>query len=489
MGSLRPLITITLLAGVGVFLYMKINETEPALPPGLEEWNTGGFDVGVGDPTDGLASSTAITSAPTFDAGAAPPFTASTSAPSAAASAPAGDAAPAWTPGPPAASAADAPKISASLTPSDEFSPVARTATPAADVLPAMPPLPAPSPTDSAPKPDSTVKPSDALAIGAAAGAIAAASAAGGNEAPAFTVDAPPLDAAPAPPAAAVSADAAAATTTTAAPASDALGATPITPTDPTASAPVAAAPAETAPAAKSMYASVRVAVQGALDRGELAQALLLLSDWYGDPSLTPDETKEVETLLGQLAGSVIYEGPPAHRLEQPYIVQAGETLDAIAEKYSVPTALLAKINGIANPATLEAGRELKVLRGPFSAIVDLSERKMTLMLDRRYAGQFALELDPAVTIEEGQWKVDQKLLSPAAGGLYGQPAGATGEDRSLLLANLAAPAVPAVVVRGPGQNDPVAAASAGRTVRLKGTEVNDVYDILSVGSRVTVRR
>jgi hypothetical protein len=482
VSSLRPLITITLLAGVGVFLYMKINETEPALPPGLEgDWNAGGFDVGVGGKAD--ATTSATTWPPAYEAGGAPPV--KPSAPSAAgASAPAGDAAPAWTPDPPAV---DAPQISASLTPTDDSSPVARTATPAPDVLPEMPPLPGASPSDSNTKPDSGVKPSDALVAGAAAaGAIAAANAANNDDAAEFTVDAPPL-AADAAPAAGQTAEAAAASATPAAPPSDALGAASTAPTDPTKD--VAAAPPTAPPAAKSMYASVRVAVQGALDRGELAQALLLLSDWYGDPSLTPEETQEVDTLLGQLAGSVIYEGPPAHRLEQPYIVQAGETLDAIAEKYNVPAALLAKINGIAAPATLEAGRELKVVRGPFSAVVDLSDRRLTLMLDRRYAGQFALELDPATTIEEGQWKVDQKLLSPAGGGLYAEPAAASGEDRSLLLANLAAPTAPAVVVRGPGQNDPVAAAPAGRTVRLKGTDVNDVYDILSIGSRVTVRR
>lgn len=498
MSSLRPLITITLLAGVGVFLYMKINETEPVLPAGLEEWNAGGFDVGVGDATEMNASATSpsTTWPPTYEAGAAPPFTASAPAPSAAASAaPAGDGAPPWTPGPTAA-ATDAPKISASLTPTEDSSPVARTATPPADLLPEMPPLPGASPADATTSPEAGVKTSDAVAAGAvAAGAIAAAAAASEHDVPDFTIDAPPLGGATTP-------------ATETAPPTAAAGADPTAPIDPTAAATPEAAtsdaataaappvtptptPAEaTPPAAKSMYASARVAVQGALDRGELAQALLLLSDWYGDPSLTPEESTEVDTLLGQLAGSVIYEGPPAHRLEQPYIVQAGETLDVIAEKYKVPAALLAKINGIADPANLEAGRELKVVRGPFSAVVDLSDRRMTLMLDRRYAGQFALELDPATTIEEGQWKVDQKLLSPTAGGLYGQPAAAGGgEDRSLLLANLAAPTAPAVVVRGPGQNDPLAAAPAGRTVRLKGTDVSDVYDILSVGSRVTVRR
>jgi LysM repeat protein len=168
--------------------------------------------------------------------------------------------------------------------------------------------------------------------------------------------------------------------------------------------------------------------------------------------------------------------------------VAAGETLQDIGEKYDVPWQLLAKINGIADPGALQPGQELKVLRGKFSALVDLSERTMTLMLDRRYAGKFAIELDPTTAIEEGQWKVDQKALTPAGGGVYGQAMSAS-EDRSLILANPASPGAQAAVLRGPGSSDPASPQPAGRVIRLKSGDVNEVYDILSVGSRVTIRR
>ena len=127
-------------------------------------------------------------------------------------------------------------------------------------------------------------------------------------------------------------------------------------------------------------------------------------------------------------------------------------------------------------------------MRGPFSALIDLSERRMTLMLDRRYAGRFDVDIDPAATIEEGQWKVDQKLLTPATASLYGQPAAGGGEDHSLVLANPSNPNVQAAVLRGQG-GDPLAAEPRGRVIRLKSEEVTDVYDILSVGSRITIRR
>ncbi len=427
VSSLRPLATIALLAAVGVLLYVKINSTEPKLSPELEEWSTSTLEVGGPDDFAALSgSATADAATPPAAGGAAPPFASAQLNPPTAA--PAGPTAPPWTP------AANA--TTTSTTPNIESSPVARSAA----TTPAMPEMPALPGGESDAASDATA---NALAFDAA----------------------PPI----------------AASTTTTPPAAD-ITPTPTTPTT------TATTPATTPAGGASMFAAAQVAVEGALDRGELAQALTMLSEWYGDPSLTPAESKWVNDLLAQLAGSVIYEGPPAHRLLPPHLVKDGETLDLIAKKYDVPAELLAKINGISRGAALPPGKELKVLRGPFSAVIDLSERKMTLKLERRYAGQFALEMDPTSTIEEGEWKVDQKNLTPGAGGIYA-PAGTPTEDRSMLLANIANPTGQAAVLRGPGAPGAMASQPASRVLKLKTTDVGDVYDILSIGSRITIQR
>src|SRR5690606_25173803 len=86
VSSLRPLATITLLAVVGVVLYMKINETEPVIPEGVGEWSSQ-LDIGA----DGGAAAVPgdLGAAPALEA---PPFNPSAPAGSTAA-APAGDAA------------------------------------------------------------------------------------------------------------------------------------------------------------------------------------------------------------------------------------------------------------------------------------------------------------------------------------------------------------------------------------------------------------
>lgn len=440
MSSIRPLATITVLALVGVFLYLKINETEPPLPEGVEDWSTTAeLDFDMGGDIGGDIGSAAPTENPTFDTSpsgsSAPAFSASVATEAPAMS----DSAPAWSDAPvstaPPAETAPAPSFDASGT-ADAIA--------ASMNLPDLPPLPTLPPAPStAPSTDTVAKtdlPTDSVPPALAEPTL------------------PPMAAAPA----------------------------MTEPAAPPVADPVTSPANSSAQAQSSLFSATRLAVQAALDRGELSQALLLLSDWYGDPSLSPSETNEVNSLLGQLAGSVIYS--TEHRLEPPYMVQAGERLETIAKKYEVPWQLLAKINGITSADQLQPGQQLKVIRGPFSALIDMSQRKMTLMLDRRYAGQFTLNLDPSVSVEEGHWEVNQKLLTPANVSLpTGGPTTPT-EERSLMLSSSSGAAAQVAILRGSvataSQADP-----AGRVLRLNPKDAEDIFDILSLGSKVVIRR
>lgn len=422
MSSIRPLLTITVLAVVGVILYGKINETDPPLPEGVQDWAVGtdiDVDMGLDDPlavpTFGESSATA--EAPAFSAAPA------------AQQAPAFDAAsqaPAWN-APPAeaVSAAEVAEAPAFDSTGNEVS---------ANDLPAVPDLP---PMPALPESVSSV---------------------------------PQVSEPVAEPVANLSTP------------GEMQSSVPA-PTSP------AAVPSVETPAAQaqsSLFSATRLAVQAALDRGELSQALLLLSDWYGDPSLTSSEVAEVDSLLSQLAGSVIYSTEP--RLEPPYMVQPGERLETIAKEYEIPWQLLAKINGITSADQVQPGQKIKVLRGPFSAVIDISKKTMTLMLDRRYAGKFTLDIDPTVTVEEGHWEVKQKLLTPANASLPGAVPSTTSEERSLMLSSTNGGTGQVAVLRGTSSTNPLTE-PAGRILRMKPADAEDVFDILSLGSKVVIRR
>lgn len=439
MSSIRPLLTITVLAVVGVFLYAKINETEPPLPAGVDDWAVGTdieFDMG-GDMTAGAPSvgeMDAATAAPQFGTdGEAPAFAATAEAAPAFNGAEASTA-PAWNP-PPAASAAPPAEVAAAPTFDTSAADVA-TSEPAVPAMPDLPPMP------SLPAAASTSSPQES-----------------------------PVSAAPDGLDNLVPDESQASTSPTTSESNAASASTPAS---------------NAAQAQSSLFSATRLAVQSALDRGELSQALLLLSDWYGDPSLSPSETAEVDMLLSQLAGSVIYSTEP--RLEPPYMVQAGERLETIAKQYDVPWQLLAKINGITSADQLQPGQKIKVLRGPFSAVIDMSKKTLTLMLDRRYAGKFSLDIDSNVTVEAGHWEVKQKLLTPGNATLPGTGPTTISDERSLMLSSANGGTHQVAVLRGTSSNSPLAE-PAGRILRLKPSDAEDVFDILSQGSKVVIRR
>jgi hypothetical protein len=209
------------------------------------------------------------------------------------------------------------------------------------------------------------------------------------------------------------------------------------------------------------------------LAQGKLAEVHQELSLWYDNPQLSPEESRQLTDLLDEVAGSVVYSRE--HLLERPYLVQSGDTLQRIGRKYGVPWQLLAKINRIADPENLEPGQELKVIRGPFEAVVHLDRHEMTVMLRGLYAGRFPIGVGRDQGAMEGTFFVEDKLpQSP-------DPDSPLGRYWIKLNDRIGIH----------GTNDPrnVGASGGPGSICLEDRDIEDVHAILSIGSRVQILR
>ncbi len=489
MGSIRPLITITILAAVGAYLYVKINEGPTPSRAGA---NAVGQSIeGVPPLSTTSGASLAVDSAAPAWPPAALPAVAATQAPAAntaalASAIPTKDkekddvpAVPAIPELPPLPSLNDVP------------------ATPSAKDVAATPPIAATNDTTSA-APFSAAPVDPAQSISATSTAppapnttpLDAAPEASTN--PATDSTAPPANAAagPATPPDQTSAQnslrQAAPTTLPAADPNDRYATTTTTPT----TLPVTSPALPTTPIGTSDPSSFTAswpAIQAALDHKDLKQAHQLLSKWHNNETLSPTDTQKVEALLSQLAGTVIYS--TEHQLEPARTVKQGETLDSIAKEYNVTPQLLAKINGIQTPNQLQPGQQLKVMRGPFSAVIDLRRNELMLSLEDRYAGKFHIATPPGETLTDGQWLVDQKLpaatssANPSAYTTTPSPA-----ERAIVLRSAAATTgTSATLVIAGGA--PIGFMANPPALRVSPQDAEEIADILSVGSRVTVRK
>jgi hypothetical protein len=275
-----------------------------------------------------------------------------------------------------------------------------------------------------------------------------------------------------------------------AAPAATAAPSAPPLPAASSTSAPFAAAgpvePAGSAPAFASAWADAH----DKLAAGRYAEALAVLSAWHDDPSLGLEESQRLEDLLGQLAGTVVYSQQDL--LLPPHVVAQGETLQSIAAPLAVPWQLLAKINGVADPARLIQGEYLKVVRGPFDAVVSISRRRLSLRISGSYAGSFAVVVGRQVRDHVGTavpiLAVQSGGAATAAGGTvqaaWSQPAGpGSPAVRSIALAGgltIEAVADPANVTE-----DSV----PGTSLVVSDRDLADLADILGPGSKLLLRQ
>jgi len=248
--------------------------------------------------------------------------------------------------------------------------------------------------------------------------------------------------------------------------------------------APVAtpSAPSSTATSSSAAFAAAWTDAHVKLAAGRYAEALAALSIWYDDSSLGLEESQRLEDLLGQLAGTVIYSSQD--HLLPPYVVAAGETLPTIAMTLGVPWQLLGKINGVADPQGLIPGEHLKVVRGPFDAVVSVSRRRLSLQLAGNYAGSFPVVIGRdfvsrvgrsiAVTELRSESAADPRLAPQLQADPTGRPAIVLGDG--LLIEPVDDPSLMS-------ENTPSTSLLVSRR------EFADIVDILGPGSRVLVRQ
>jgi len=232
-------------------------------------------------------------------------------------------------------------------------------------------------------------------------------------------------------------------------------------------------------------FASAWADAHDKLAAGRYAEALAVLSSWHDDPSLGLEESQRLEELLGQLAGTVIYSQQDL--LLPPHVVQQGETLLSIAAPLAVPWQLLAKINGVDDPRRLVPGESLKLVRGPFDAVVSVSRRRLSLQVGGNYAGSFPVVVGrqvrerigsalPVVAVQQGDATAEQP--GPATQVAWAQPG-----PRSIGLAEglvIGGVADPATVTE-----DTV----PGTSLIVADRDLAEIADILGQGSRVVVRQ
>jgi lipoprotein-anchoring transpeptidase ErfK/SrfK len=134
--------------------------------------------------------------------------------------------------------------------------------------------------------------------------------------------------------------------------------------------------------------------------------------------SLTAAQRQAVKTQMAKLSEEWLF-GPAAFAgdaLCETYRVKRGDVLQVIGRRNKVPYEALMKINSIRRPESLQAGKAMKIVKGPFHAKVYRSTFTLDLYLRDTYVRSFKVGLGkPGYETPTGLWRVQEggKLKEP----------------------------------------------------------------------------
>jgi len=180
-----------------------------------------------------------------------------------------------------------------------------------------------------------------------------------------------------------------------------------------------------------------------------------------------------------------IYFNPQPHFL-QPYELQSGDLLQRVAPKYSLSWQYLAKLNRISDPSRIRAGQKLKVIKGPFSAFVDLSDFELTVHAHGFVVKRYSVGIGQDGSSPVGKFKVLEKIPTPQytdpdgrviAGGAPNNPLGPYWLDLG-----------DSYGIHGTLDPNSIGKAESRGCIRMRNEEVAEVYDFLITGSEVVIR-
>jgi lipoprotein-anchoring transpeptidase ErfK/SrfK len=278
----------------------------------------------------------------------------------------------------------------------------------------------------------------------------------------------------------------------------------------PSQAAPAQPAPAQPAPAPSTPTppdANVLATAKSKFQAGELLQAREMLNAALLANSLSPADLSSAKQLMAEINQTVVFS--PKRFADDPfggtYSVQAGDLLQKIATKYDVPWEALLRVNGMSDPRRLRAGQTIKVIHGPFNAVVNKKSFTMDIYLGTpgekgsMYVTTYPVGLGKDDSTPTGTWLVEagRKLKNPTYYSPRGEgvidandPKNPLG-DRWLGLTGIDGHAIgkESYGIHGTIDETSIGRQDSMGCIRLKNADVELVFDLLIDGkSHVIIR-
>ncbi|MBL8852265.1 MAG: L,D-transpeptidase family protein [Planctomycetaceae bacterium] len=226
-------------------------------------------------------------------------------------------------------------------------------------------------------------------------------------------------------------------------------------------------------------FTEIDVHLNAGTKDGDVAAHRVLSELYWQHPELRPQLSERIEQTARR-----IYFQPQPHYFDE-YVVEPGETLQAIARKYSVSWQYLDRLNRVKGKP-IQVGQSLKVIKGPFAAVVDLSDYEITVHCHGHYVYRFPVGVGMDGSTPIGTFAVEDKMANPPYNGPEGSfaaddPANPVGERWISLGGGYG--------IHGTTEPESIGKSESLGCIRMHSQDVEIVFDLLTVGSEVVIQR
>lgn len=212
--------------------------------------------------------------------------------------------------------------------------------------------------------------------------------------------------------------------------------------------------------------------------RNVLSAALAGLNDGH--------ERQEVVKLLDRLNGELVFS-----RKKSPdsitYTVKSGDALARIGKAYRITPEFIKRINYLTSNL-IHPGDQLKVFQGPFDIVIEKAKFRLGVYRNGIFIKEYLIGLgkNDSTPTPEGEFVVTNKMIDPAWDPQGPEFAAAGAPDNPLGTRWIEF--APHYGIHGTIEPKSIGKEASRGCIRLLNREVEELYDLVTYGSNVTIR-
>lgn len=224
-----------------------------------------------------------------------------------------------------------------------------------------------------------------------------------------------------------------------------------------------------------------RTSIQKMIDEGNYVDAQHELSRWYWHK---PAEREKLLPQLNKMA-QALYFSPQPNNYYEPYVVKPGDQLRVVGQRYKLSWEYIAKLNHV-DARKIRMGQKLKVVPGPFAAVVFLDRYELVVHLSGSFVKSYRVGVGRDGTTPIGTFTVKNKMVDPT---YYGPEGIIPHDDPKNPLGERWIDLGDSYGIHGTIEPDSIGKNESRGCIRMLNSEVEEVYDFLVIGSEVKIQK